>query len=111
MSLLGYNSNLLKEKYSDVDYKDWNTYKDEEYGFEFRYPQNWKIEKTDPVGFFIRSHQGDSLIIKCDIPEGEIKKSKNWTTMFISRFKLDQSNSLKEWFWEKIGKKYCGKSY
>jgi len=30
---------------------DWKTHKDNQYGFEFKYPSNWSLEKIDQGGF------------------------------------------------------------
>ncbi|NUM25758.1 MAG: hypothetical protein HUU49_04025 [Candidatus Buchananbacteria bacterium] len=31
----------------EIDTSDWKTYRNEEYGFEFKYPENWKIFLLD----------------------------------------------------------------
>ncbi len=32
---------------------DWKTYKDETYGFEFKYPSDWVLQKNDPYGWVV----------------------------------------------------------
>ena len=50
--------------------KDWQTYKNEEYGFEFKYPKNWKI--VDTHGGPIVSVAPEGYVIKdgTDSPYG-----------------------------------------
>ncbi len=54
---------------SDIDTSDWQTYKDEELGFEFKYPKNWNLIETkkgepqiDPLNsefaVFVRDERG-----------------------------------------------------
>ncbi len=35
---------------SDVDTSGWKTYRNEEYGFEFRYPKDWRFINIDTIG-------------------------------------------------------------
>jgi len=34
-----------------IDTSDWKTYRNDEYGFEFKYPKDWKVEKRSGVNF------------------------------------------------------------
>ncbi len=41
-----------------IDTSDWKTYRNEEYGFEFKYPKEWAIKKTTtPAVFYLRSEK------------------------------------------------------
>jgi hypothetical protein len=57
-----------------VDVTDWKTYKNEKYGFEFKYPADWKIipdsvfEKGNDLGFY----KGDVRVMGVENPIREI---------------------------------------
>ena len=40
---------IQKEQISEIP-ADWKTYRNEEYGFEFKYPPNWEFLVNDPYG-------------------------------------------------------------
>lgn len=41
------NDEQLENEASEIDTSDWETYTNEEYGFSFQYPNNWKINSDD----------------------------------------------------------------
>ncbi len=45
-----------------IDISDWKVYKNEEYGFEFKYPKDWKVEKKSGVN-------SDPSIVSITSPE------------------------------------------
>lgn len=47
---------ITDNPYSEVEMADWKTYKDETYGFEFKYPSDWNIIKNDPYGWVVRKY-------------------------------------------------------
>lgn len=41
---------------SENESSNWKTYRDETYGFEFKYPSDWVIQKNDPYGWVVSKY-------------------------------------------------------
>lgn len=47
-----------------IDTSDWQTYRNEEYGFEYKLPPNWTIEKTTtPAVFYLKSDKFKPVLL------------------------------------------------
>ncbi len=44
------------------EFADWNTYKNEEYGFKFRYPKNWQLDLEGLPRFISLDVNGDNFL-------------------------------------------------
>lgn len=51
------NENTNTEQVNEVDTSDWLTYTNEEYGFSFRYPSDWKVEENLQKCWILTSQQ------------------------------------------------------
>src|SRR5437899_12705224 len=64
----GYHVESATNKNSDLDTfdtSDWKTYRNEKYGFELGYPNEWQIEEMSiyPFGITISPSKNDSVIL------------------------------------------------
>ena len=67
------NDQQVSNDQSDaIDMSDWKTYRNEEFGFELKYPKGWNFEERENLakGFFI-SHGSSSIAI---LPQGEFDR-------------------------------------
>lgn len=49
---------------NNVDTSDWKTYRNDEYGFEFKMPSGWSIEKTTtPAVFYLKSNNFKPVLL------------------------------------------------
>ena len=60
---------------SEIDTSNWKTYRNEEFGFEVRYPKQWNINESAPafpdsnaIGIFIKNSENSGFYI---FPKGE----------------------------------------
>ncbi len=47
---------------TEIDTSDWKVYRNEEYRFEVRYPEKWKVEQVDNNYYFISQKRGLGLV-------------------------------------------------
>jgi hypothetical protein len=50
----------LKNKETEIDTSDWQTYRNEEYGFEFEYPENWELTENEYKVIMLKSPNFDN---------------------------------------------------
>ena len=54
---------LSAEALAKVDTSDWLTYRNEEYGFEFKYKENWNIEENNIITVIIPNYDDRPLLV------------------------------------------------
>jgi hypothetical protein len=47
------NGSMGTRKCNPSESANWKTYKDEKYGFQFKYPSDWTFQKNDPYGWVV----------------------------------------------------------
>ena len=110
-----YNHVVSSFKFIDGSISDWETYSNNELGFNFKYPTDWKIEEVNGYGLFVEGNQlkpklsGVSASAESwrnDIPEGGRSFLILYTDIsaqeFINRYNNEEdetssiSNQIKE---------------
>ena len=73
------NQNQNQNQQAETDISDWKTYKNEEYGFEVKYPQDWEYDLIDGVTFGDKKNCERSIIDNywCENYISFIKSEKN----------------------------------
>jgi len=84
---------------SDIDTSDWQTYKNEELGFEFRYPKTWEyiVEESGQIKFY-------------DAQKTHYLEGSETHLVSVSVRELEASFSFEEWLanWSKSRKNNGG---
>lgn len=62
----GRNQQQGEDQQTEVDMRDWKTYRNEEYGFEVKYPEGWEIGLVENGYMKVRSEISECALI----PEG-----------------------------------------
>ena len=77
---------------SDIDTSDWKTYRNEEYGFEVKYPIEWAIDKD-------KTNNSEVVFVMKDVPGREsIKVEKNADYTSYENLKISKLNEFKKYF-------------
>ena len=87
--LVNFNRNIKTE---EMDTSDWLTYRNEEYGFEVKYPKDWQLENEilySPEMFEVREGGPYSLLIKF-----------NDSKMNIDEYIKDSQECLSDLSWQ-----------
>ncbi len=84
---------LEQENLVDEKYKDWKTYRSEKYGFEIKYPENWKIGRynmKDETKFFASKnyinkfgHRGDAGQISISFFQKNNQIFNDWEKRYL----------------------------
>ena len=61
---------------SDVSTKDWKTYRNGEYGFEFRYPRDWDVKKLTDNGVVLIFRFASPDFMETEVEKGIITRGK-----------------------------------
>jgi heme/copper-type cytochrome/quinol oxidase subunit 2 len=85
LGYLVYQLTLTPEELTENDTTNWNTYRDEEYRFEMKYPKEWKVETEETSILFI-----DTTKIDVSYPKGLL--------VFIINVGETTFNSIYDWF-------------
>jgi hypothetical protein len=73
----------------EIDISDWQTYRNEEYGFEFRYPRDWNIDYDKKDGISINLYDNNLQISWLSI---RLNKTKGIFYQSINEFALLSCN-------------------
>ncbi|MBU3922893.1 hypothetical protein KJ684_01490 [Patescibacteria group bacterium] len=70
------------EEITEDEFKDWEIYRNEEYGFEFKYPGDWKmikdtVEEVDSALLALAKSDAESSFYNCPNPGVAIQFQKN----------------------------------
>lgn len=79
---------------STIDTSDWLTYRNEEYGFSFRYPSGWEVregEKCMCIGFFSKGSK----------PHEESSSNFNIFDSISDFWDYDGEKTLEEYIWKR----------
>jgi len=77
----------------EIDTSNWKTYRNEEYGFEFKYPEDWKID-------FLSNGQASIFnlnLFKWGPTQREGTEFFDGGSFKVSIFKIDNGVSLEKW--------------
>ncbi len=88
--------NIEKLSFDEVDTSNWKTYQNEEFGFEVRYPNEWKYE-------FKQNNYGDTLIIRpisCSDTYGYYEDDcDDLVIVLITDYSNDKLKTISGWSW------------
>ena len=98
-----------KEK---IDTSDWNTYRNRKYGFEFKYPKDWKMVFQNKFD----NHSNATILLYCMKKSKDVIKKSNNPLLSVIKLKtpgilinISETNSAEEYFFDK--KKYIMDKY
>lgn len=81
---------------SSIDISNWQTYRNEEYGFEFRYPGNWigRVSTYQDEVFTLDTPENDQL--RLDVEAGRINGEgfDHTLSIFVNTLEPEQSNLI-----------------